>query len=402
MLPKILIIADWYLPGYKAGGQVTAVANLVEQIGESFELFIFTRDRDLTDTVPYSGIRPDEWIAVGKARVLYARDLSLGHLRRRVLEIGPEIIYLNSVFSTLAIKTLFLRSVRLLPESAVVLAPRGEFSPGALGIKALRKAFFVNCAARAGFYRDVVWHASSELEHGQISGRLRSAGIKHRPIQVAPDVPSQEWLHATKGPLKPAKRRGARFLFISRVSRMKNLLFAIEMMGELSGDVELDIFGPLDDQQYWQECLKKIESLPRNVTVRYRGTIGHELVLKVAAEYDFFILPTRGENFGYAILEAMAAGCPVIVSDRTPWREATEQGTGWSLPLEDSGLWRRVLQHCVDMDQQEYANLSSRAREFVEAWACSANQCDETVQLFYFALGRKTLPALTTPLRAAP
>src|SRR5579864_6200090 len=195
MLPKIFIIADWYLPGYKAGGQVTAVANLVEQIGASFELFIFTRDRDLTDEVAYPGIHPDEWAAVGKARVMYTRDLSLGHMRRRINEIRPEIIYLNSVFSTLAIKTLFLRSVGLLPKSAVVLAPRGEFSPGALGIKAFRKAVFVNCAARAGLYRDFVWHASSELERGHISSRLATARMRHRAIQVAPDAPSQEWLH---------------------------------------------------------------------------------------------------------------------------------------------------------------------------------------------------------------
>ena len=403
MLPKILIIVDWYLPGYKAGGQVTAIANLIEMIGDSFDLFIFTRDRDLTEAESYPGICPDEWLAVGKARVMYTRDLSLRHLRRRVQEIRPEIIYLNSVFSTLAIKTLFLRKLRLLPEHAVVMAPRGEFSEGALGIKEFRKSLFVTCAARARLYHDVVWHASSELERRQIAVRLTSARLKHRPVHVAPDAPNREWLNATKGAPKPAKgmRRAVSFHFL-RVSRMKNLLFAIETIGELRGNVELDIFGPLDDREYWQECLKRIESLPGNVTVRYRGTVPHNLVPKVAAEYHFFVLPTRGENFGYSILEAMAAGCPVIVSDRTPWHEATEQGAGWGLALEDPGLWRCVLQQCVDMEQHEYGRMSSSAREFVETWASSANQSDETIQLFNIALGRKALPALKDSLQSAP
>ncbi len=402
MPPKIFIVADWYLPGYKAGGQVTAVVNLVEMIGNSFELFMFTRERDLTESKSYPGIRQDEWVTVGKARVIYTRNLSSGHLRRRIREIRPEIIYLNSVFSTLAIKVLCLRKLQLLPEHAVVLSPRGEFSAGALGIKALRKSLFVNCAARAGLYRDVIWQASSDLERAQIVERLKSARIKHQIIHVAPDAPSQEWLHATKGPPRPAKSRGARFLFMSRVSRMKNLLFAIEAMGALSGSVEFDIFGPLDDRGYWQECLRKIRHLPTNVTVRYRGTIPHNLVLKVARDYHFFVLPTRGENFGYAILEAMAAGCPVILSDRTPWQEAIKQGTGWGLPLEESALWRRVLQHCVDMQQCEYAIASSKAREFVEAWAASANRREETIRLFNAALGRTALPALTTSLHGAP
>jgi glycosyltransferase involved in cell wall biosynthesis len=44
-------------------------------------------------------------------------------------------------------------------------------------------------------------------------------------------------------------------------------------------------------------------------------------------EYDFFVLPTIGENFGYVFLEALAAGCPLITSDRTPW--TTLRKTHW-------------------------------------------------------------------------
>src|ERR1700722_16749420 len=132
MFRKILIIADWYLPGYKAGGQVTAVSNLVELIGDSFEIFVFTRDRDLTDQKPYPGIHADEWVSVGKALVRYTENLSLSHIRQWILAIRPDVIYLNSVFSILAIRTLCLRHLGLLPDCAIVLAPRGEFSPGAL------------------------------------------------------------------------------------------------------------------------------------------------------------------------------------------------------------------------------------------------------------------------------
>lgn len=357
MARKILIIADWYLPGYKAGGQVTAVSNLVELIGDSFEIFIFTRDRDLTDQKPYPGICADEWSSVGKALVRYTQNLSLSHLRQWISAIRPDVIYLNSVFSILAIKTLYLRYLGLLPHCAIVLAPRGEFSPGALSIKKWRKSIFVNCASLIGLYRGVVWQASSELEREQVATRLRTARVSRPVIRVASDPPSQELSQAAQALPKTKKTCGARFLFMSRIARMKNLLFALDLLADLTGHVEFDIFGPLDDPEYWQHCRKKIESLPANVVVRYRGTVPHEFVLKVAAEYDFFLLPTQGENFGYAILEAMAAGRPIVVSDRTPWQHATEQGAGWSLPLEDRELWRHVLQQCVDMEPQTHAKF---------------------------------------------
>ena len=57
--PVILTPAGYYLPGYKAGGPITTLANMVERLGEEFSFRIATRDRDLGDTKPYSGIGED-------------------------------------------------------------------------------------------------------------------------------------------------------------------------------------------------------------------------------------------------------------------------------------------------------------------------------------------------------
>jgi glycosyltransferase involved in cell wall biosynthesis len=402
MPPKIFIVADWYLPGYKAGGLVTAVANLVEFMGDAFDLFVFTRDSDLTDALPYPGIRQNEWTKVGKARLLYTRDLSFSHLRRRIVEVQPEIIYLNSFFSKLTVKTLCLRRLGLLPSCAVVLAPRGEVSPGALRIKWWRKSIYRTAALRSGLYGSVIWQASSQLEQDHIAAVLVAAQVRDPCIHVAWDLPSPDWLQATKGPPKPPKSTGVRFLLISRISRMKNILFAIELLTSLIGRVEFDIYGPIDDVQYWEECQKGMESLPDNVIVRYCDSIPRELVPSIAANHDFFLMPTRGENFGYVILEAMAAGCPVILSDLTPWRSATESGAGWSLPLEDRELWRSVLQQCIDMDPQTYARYSQRAREFVEAWTTSNNHVERTIQVFNRALEGHARATASRSLEASP
>jgi glycosyltransferase involved in cell wall biosynthesis len=383
---KILVFADWYLPGYKAGGLITALSNLTDFIGDAFDLYVFTRDRDLTDNTPYPHIRHMEWQTVGKARVLYTSDLSFRHLRRRIFEIKPDIIYLNSFFSPLTIKILFLRKLSMLLKSAFVLAPRGECSAGALKIKSLKKAIYRNVALRAGIYHGLVWQASSELEAEQIATVLHSAGRKRPSIRIAWDLPSRDWLQATIRPPRKSKAPGGRFLFVSRISPVKNLLFALDTLAKLKGNIVFDLFGPIDDGGYWKVCQTRMKSLPGNIVVRYRGIVPRELVPRVALDYDFFLLPTQGECFGYVILEAMAAGCPVILSDRTPWRDLAERGVGWALPLEDCDLWRQTMQQCVDMEPEAYAALSSRAREFVQSWATSASQHNETIQLFNLAL----------------
>ena len=65
------------------------------------------------------------------------------------------------------------------------------------------------------------------------------------------------------------------------------------------------------------------------------GEVKHEKLHALLHEYDVMLLPTLGENFGHAIIEALDAGLPVVISDRTPWRNLEQAGVGADLPLED-------------------------------------------------------------------
>src|SRR5437763_11925081 len=118
----------------------------------------------------------------------------------------------------------------------------------------------------------------------------------------------------------PRKRTGeVSFVFVSRVSPMKNLLAAIEMLSALPGEVLFDIYGPVDDQAYFLRCRQAAAKLPPNVKVCFKGPLPHEEAQAKFAEYHFFLFPTLGENFGHVIVEALAAGCPLIISTETPW-----------------------------------------------------------------------------------
>ena len=254
MRPKILLIADWYLPGYKAGGIVTALANLVDGIGDEVDLRVITRDRDLTDAAPHPCVVSDQWQPVGKASVFYTHNFSLSHLRHRIAEAQPDIVYLNSFFSPLSVKTLVLRK---LPPSARRIRHRasGRVFARALRIKRRKKSLYAAAALRTGFYDRLLWHATSSPESAAIESFLRAHARQKPQIAIAPDLPNRAWFAPdANAAARAPKSAPVKFLFLSRICRMKNLQFILDALASLSAPAELHIYGPIDDQSYWDEC----------------------------------------------------------------------------------------------------------------------------------------------------
>ena len=59
---NILIFIDWFLPGYKAGGPIKSVSNIVSSLHDSFNFHIITSDRDIGDSKPYPSEELNKWV----------------------------------------------------------------------------------------------------------------------------------------------------------------------------------------------------------------------------------------------------------------------------------------------------------------------------------------------------
>lgn len=359
---RVLVLSDYYLPGFKSGGPLRTISNMAEWMREECVFFIYTRDRDATDKRPYPGIRVDDWNDRGPAKVFYAspRAGSLHGLRSQVRRIAPDVVYLNSFFSTQTIWFLVLRRLHLIPQLPVVIAPRGELSPGALRLKSFKKSCYLRLARWTGLYRGLRWQASADLEAREILAAISTA----RDMHVAPDltpVPEQQ----PKIAPTPIKEPGAlRLVFCSRVAEKKNPHFLLPLLARMNGAVDWNIYGPLRDPIYWARCEGAIARLPANVTVRYLGELTHEEVAPALVQHHFFVLPTLSENFGHAIIEALVAGCPVLISDQTPWHDVPSAGAGWVLPVDDPAAWEVALREALAMDETAYREMSARACEY--------------------------------------
>lgn len=363
---RILTLMAPYLPGYRSGGPVRSMSKMIETMQSRYEFYVLTNDRDFGDTGPYPGVAVGEWQRVRGANVYYAAKLDAATISRVMREIKPDVVYLHSYFDALARRVLTLRRLGRIPRIPIVLAPHGEFSKGALSLKATSKRWYRRVAHSAGLYRDLVWHACSDSENEDLMRELRGEPIflARNAVFLTPE--ERERI----GFPKPAKRNGhCQFIFAARVSPMKNLGHLLETLAAVSGDVQLAIFGPVEDRDrsFWEQCEAKLKMLPGNVKATYHGGVPHLEVLSALRAAHFFVLPTLGENFCQSIAEAFLCETPVVTSDRTPWRNLQRANVGFDIPLEDRAGWTRVLQRCVDMGPAEYEGSIGSIRTYMAA-----------------------------------
>jgi glycosyltransferase involved in cell wall biosynthesis len=352
---RILVFSDWYLPGYRAGGPIRSLANLVNTLHHDF--YIVTRNTDHHSTIPYPQIHPNTWTKFSdNVQVIYFEE---SYLTNEVIETVLKAqtwdkIYFNSLFSPLfTIKP--LRLARKMGLSKLcVLAPRGMLKPGALSIKSKKKKLFLFVAKLTGLYNQIIWHATSEDEKETIVKHFSSA----RDIRIAPnlsDVPKSK-------PAKPMKQKGElRLICIARISPEKGIMEALKFLNamKMRGDISCDFYGTEQNPSYLDACKQYAESID-HVHIRFKGEITPANIPETLLRYHFFYMTTWGENFGHAISEALTHATPVIISDMTPWRGLEQKHAGWDLSLQDNSI-AHVLDKCLEMGQTEYAVLSDGA-----------------------------------------
>lgn len=386
--PVILVFVNLYLPGFHGGGPVRSIANLVEALGDEFDFRIVTADRDINDKSAYPGIAIGAWNRVGKARVYYADKHALGWfaLRRLLRETPYDLVYLNSYFhATFSLKPLLLRWLHQTAHVPLVIAPRGEFSPGAIAIKSWRKHLFIALAHCAGWYRGARWQASTSDEIQDIhrvTGAPQTAILEARNLVATSGSPPKLSRPA------PAQNQAGRLrvCFLSRISEKKNLDFALRVLAQASTPIDFDIYGPTDDQAYWSRCQTLIAALPANVSARYGGAVRPEQVRATIAAYDILFVPTKGENFGHVFIEAWSAGVPVLISDCTPWRDLHDKRLGWDLPLAAPDAFVQALASANAMSAEETSAVRQSCVAFASTLAGDTEAIAANRQLFRHAL----------------
>ncbi len=358
---RVAAFTGTFLPGYKAGGPVKSMVQLLDSLPETIVVDLYTSDRDLGDTEPYPGLS-GVWSAYRHHRVFRFNPRRPSHwlaVMRSVRNAGPSVLYLNSLWSPwFTIVPILLHVLRLAPARRILLAPRGELSEAAQGISSTKKRLFLVVWRPLLRMIGCTWQASSQAEQQDILRAFPWARVLTQRNSPG-DAPAAEIVPSTVRP---------KLTYVGRISPIKNVLLAIEAVRASATPLDFDIYGPLEDREYWESCREAASTAPADVVVTYKGPLRSADVRPTLASYDAFIFPTSSENFGHVIAESLSVGCPVVTSTNTPWTATLEDGGGVPEPSFDPGVWAAHVRAIARQPSEQRSAAKLRALNAYIRW----------------------------------
>ena len=173
--------------------------------------------------------------------------------------------------------------------------------------------------------------------------------------------------------------------FISRITREKNLDYALNIINNVSVRTIFNIYGTNhEDSRYWHKCEALIKQINNKNyhQINYLGNVSPEKVNDILKQHDLFFFPTVGENFAHVIFESLAAGTPVLISDRTPWLNLKEKGIGWDISLDTPDCFIKVIENVFHIPNNEYLNIRKNALKFAYNYANDNKTINDSRQMF--------------------
>jgi len=374
MKRRILISVDWFPPAFRAGGPIRSSFNLAAFLSAQWEVWVMTSNKDLgADQI--LDVPVDVWTDVPAGSntlcVRYNSAVNVATWDRVLQEVRPDAVHLNSLFSQ-DYTLLPLRRLRKKPHVRVVLAPRGMLGQAALSIKPFKKRMFLALARGMGWMDGVLWHASTDQEAYEV----RCAFPRAR-VHVAQNLPSP---FPAENPERPVDVW--HIVVVGRVHRVKNLHFGLRALLRAESDrrVCVDFIGPMEDAGYKQELEHLAQTNPI-AEVTFLGGVPPSELPRYFHSAHYLLSSTTQENFGHAIVEAWAHGCPVLISDCTPWRDLEARGIGWDWPLEDAA-WDAGLKRALNLNPSEWKGMSKASRRFFSEQVTNSESEQANLALF--------------------
>jgi glycosyltransferase involved in cell wall biosynthesis len=360
-MKKILVVTGVYLPGYKGGGPIKTIKNIVDTFGSKYKFFILTSDRDIGDVTGYPDIIKDQIISNNTHEIIY-----ISPKNQRILFLSSilkgyyDVIYINSLFSKFSIMILLLIKLKLVKTDKIIIAPRGELASTALAFKSIKKKVYILISKWIQFYRDAFFQATSKSELENIKTVL---GVDKEKTFLVKNLSGLS-LYKNNS-IK--KKNSLSIIYLSRIHPIKNLEFIFKILSKLENiNVLIDIYGPVEDEEYFNNCKKISDQLKENIKVNYKGSIPPPTVQKTICRYNLFFLPTLGENYGHTIVEALLTQTPVLISDQTPWNKITTLGAGKAINLKNSNEFVEYLVELSHLNQSSYDLLKKNVKSFAE------------------------------------
>ncbi len=267
---------------------------------------------------------------------------------------GMEIIHANGLWQYTSITAAKIAKRKGIP---FVLSPHGMLYPAALNTsKWIKKASWYLYQRRM-LLNATVLHATcvQELEH------IRGLGIK-TPVAVIPN-PIEKNQDIQNQRLKDTR---SHIGFIGRfapIKNIENLIHAWAQVGKDRADWELVLIG--DGVPGYRKSLKELAEKLEVKNIIFPGFLDGKAKNNMLNSLSYLVLPSKSENFGMVVPEALVREIPVIASKGTPWEELNTRKAGWWIEIGAQPL-AETLTQAMSLSETERHAMGQNGRKLVE------------------------------------
>ncbi len=219
-------------------------------------------------------------------------------------------------------------------------------------------AFYEERLENEPHYADVVVAASQFTKRSLIQSGIEEEKVKVLPLGCdIDDIPFE--VNEKKG----VKDRPLRILYVGRITQRKGIKYLLEAVKSFNrSEVELHIIGFIHGSGEGLEEYKGYFTL--------HPPISQQQLYREYKKFDVLALPSVFEGFGLVVVEAMAAGLPVITTPNTIGPDIiTHKKDGFIVPIRDVEEIKNAINYLRNLDTEEFVAMCKLARSTAERFS---------------------------------
>jgi len=263
-----------------------------------------------------------------------------------------DVIHFFGIWTPWSVRT-FYNAKKL--NKKIIISPLGATEPWAMSQKKFKKKIAWHLYQKQILQKADYLHATSQLE----KLHLRELGIK-TPIVV---IPHGIEVIEIKKKLNKIKKA----VFFSRIHEKKGLLELINSWKIIDNkNWVLDIYGPTSNDVYLTKVKNLISELHLDDVIKiYDPVYDIDKKVEVMSSSDCFVLPSKSENFGLSIGEALSYSIPVLTTTATPWLDIEKTNSGIIFEFSQNNL-TKSLKKMLDKNDQELLKMGENGKELIK------------------------------------
>ena len=366
---NILQITPAYKPAFIYGGPTLSVSKLCEVLqASSLKVTVLTTTANGKQELE---IETNQLQTVDEVDVYYFKRYSKDHthfspgllmyLLRNIKKYhqkpnGQLVVHIHSWWNTVAVLSAFIAWCYHVP---VVVSPRGMLTPYSL---TNRHSFFktlIHHALGKRLLRNCFIHATTEKEKADLNKVVKTV----KGVYIIPNFALSPVTSIAPKPIHHQKNT-LKLLFLSRIEEKKGLNILFTALAELELPWHLTIAGS-GAAAYLKQLKVQCNNLNIAKQLTWVGEVKNDKKYALMKSHDLFMLTSHNENFANVVIESLAVGTAVVISEDVGLAPFVQKNQlGWVCSLTTAQLTSTIRAAAADCKKREW--IRKHAPDLIE------------------------------------